>query len=119
MKQKLIEILEKTGFEVYEQGSFTRTEEYPDNFFTYWNDATEDIEHYDNKESACAWYFTIDFYATNPLVADAMIEEAKKRLVNNGWIVDGKGRDIYSDSKKHSGRRIETVFEEKEKNEHV
>lgn len=114
MKEKLIEILESTGIEVYEQGSITDTESYPDNFFTYWNDETEDAEHYDNKGHACIWYFTVDFYSINPLVCTTMLLKAKELLVKNGWTVDGKGKDIYSDSKNHSGRRIEAIYKEKE-----
>lgn len=119
MKARLIEILESTGYEAYEQGSLTDTNEYPDGFFTYWNDDTESIDHYDNKEHATTWYFTVDFYSINPLIATAMILKVKELLKVSGWIVNGKGRDTYSDSKRHSGRTIETIYIEKEEIQNV
>lgn len=114
MKERLIEILESTGVEVYEQGSVTDEESYPENFFTYWNDDTEDEDHYDNRPHSCIWYFTINFYSINPLICTTMILKAKKLLEENGWTVDGKGKDVYSGLKSHSGRSIEAIYKEKE-----
>ena len=114
MKERLIEILESTGAGVYEQGSITDEESYPENFFTYWNDDTESEDYYDDKEHSCIWYFTINFYSINPLICTTMILKAKELLEENGWIVNGKGRDVYSGSKNHSGRSIEAIYKEKE-----
>lgn len=114
MKETLWKELESLGHEVYEQGSITDSEAYPDHFFTIWNDETTS-EYYDNVEKQCIWEFTIDFYSIDPRFAVNGILEAKRLLISKGWIVPGKGEDIYSDSKSHSGRSIKARIIEKEK----
>ena len=114
MKEALWKTLEGLGYEVYEQGSITDGEAYPDHFFTIWNDETTGI-YYDNIEKQCVWELTIDFYSIDPLLTMSVLLEAKKILMSKGWIVPGKGEDIYSDSKSHSGRSIKARFIEKEK----
>lgn len=116
MEEKLIEILESVGegIGVYEQGSFTDGEQYPDNFFTWWLDDTQSAEHYDNKENACIWYFTINSYSTNPLKCTEILLKAITLLKQNDWIVDGKGKGVGSDAKTHSGRTVEAIYIEKE-----
>ncbi len=110
MKNKLYETLEQLGYEVYEQGSFTDSKEYPRNFFTIWNDDTEPLDYIDNKEIGYVWYFTINFYSIDPKKAIDTLLKAKELLIKNGWIVPGKGQDVYSASKYHHGRSIEIKF---------
>ena len=110
MKNELMTSLETLGFEVYEQGSFTSTEDYPDHFFTVWNDDTEPLDHYDNNEHGYVWYFTINFYSIDPRKTTDILLKAKELLISKGWIVPGKGNDVYSASKHHSGRSIEAKF---------
>ena len=107
MTNELWELLESLGYEVYPQGSFTNSEQYPDHFFTIWNDETSPLDFYDNIEMNYIWYFTINFYSVNPKLATDAILEAKRLLVQNGWTVSGKGKDAYSASKHHTGRSIE------------
>lgn len=114
MKNKLWKLLETLGYEVYEQGSFTDSETYPDNFFTLWNDDTEEKRHYDNKATSYIWYFTINFYSVNPLLTETELLKAIKLLKENGWIVEGKGQDAYSGTASHSGRSIKVKYIEKE-----
>lgn len=113
MKNELVQLLETLGYEVYEQGSFTDSEQYPDNFFTIWNYDTEALDFYDNKEAGYVWYFTINFYSVSPVLTVDVLLQAKLLLISNGWIVPGKGNDVYSDSKHHSGRSIEAKYIEK------
>lgn len=113
MIETLVNLLKTFGYGVYQQGSFTSEEEYPNAFFTYTNDDTETLTHYDNKEASFNWIFTIYFYSTSPLLTVEMINKAKTLLQENKWIVPGKGNDIYSDSKNHSGRMIEAYYIER------
>lgn len=113
MIEELTELLESLGYEVYKQGSITDSRDYPDHFFTVWNDDTVENGHYDNKPVEYIWYFTINFYSVNPLIAADAIVRAKNVLEENGWTVPGKGSDAYSDSKHHSGRSIEAIYIEK------
>ena len=110
MKNQLWILLETLGYPVYEQGSLTGTEDYPEHFFTLWNDDTEPLDHYDNEESGYVWYFTINFYSIDPRLTESVLMKAKDLLIKNGWIVPGKGNDTYSDSKNHYGRSIEIKF---------
>lgn len=114
MKSKLCKLLETLGYEVYEQGSFTDSKEYPDNFFTIWNDDTETLDYYDNQENGYVWYFTINFYSISSILTVDVLLQAKALLILNGWIVPGKGNDVYSASKHHSGRSIKAKYIEKE-----
>ena len=113
MKEEILNLLKTFGYEVKEQGSYTSTEEYPDNFFTIWNDDTQPLDHYDNEEVGTVWVFIIYFYSKSPLLTVEMIKKAKALLKKNGWIVPGKGRDAYSDSKDHCGRMIKATYSEK------
>ena len=47
MREKLIEVLEKSGYPAYLQGSFTEDQKYPETFFTFWEFQAED-QYYDN-----------------------------------------------------------------------
>lgn len=116
MKNELMQLLETLGYEVYEQGSFTDSEQYPDNFFTIWNNDTETLDFYDNKEAGYVWYFTINFYSISPALTVDVLLHAKELLISKGWIAPGKGKDTYSASKNHSGRSLEVKFIEKEIN---
>ena len=49
MKSELIEILETLGFPVFLQGSLNSVEEYPDNFFTFWNFDTPEAAYYSDN----------------------------------------------------------------------
>ena len=48
MEDILISILESVGYESYRQGSFTDGDEYPEHFFTFWNNSSEEAGYYDN-----------------------------------------------------------------------
>ena len=110
MVDTLIELLESLGFDVYRQGSFEDTEEYPKSFFTYWNLETPDNSHYDNTNYGSAWSFDVNFYSTDPEVCFQTIEDARILLKENHWVVPSKGYDVYSDEPTHIGRGINVKF---------
>lgn len=113
MKEQLIELLEQLGFEVYEQGSFTATDKYPESFFTYWNDDTAGARFYDNDEHATVWNFQIKFYSVDPAKTTQALKDAKKTLKANGWICSGLGYDVPSGKDTHAAREIEAAYIEK------
>ena len=47
MEDILISILESVGYEAYRQGSFTDGDKYPEHFFTFWNNSSEEAGYYD------------------------------------------------------------------------
>lgn len=110
MVERLIEILESFGYPVYRQGSMAEDEAYPDTFFTFWNNSTDDAMEYDNDARATIWYFDVNVYSNNPETTYNLLEEVRKELKENNWLVDGKGRDLPSDEPTHTGRGFDVLF---------
>lgn len=110
MKDKLIAILELLGYPVRLQGSLGLQEAYPDSFFTFWNDVTEDGNHYDNKAATVIWSFDVNFYSTDPELVNTEILNAKALLEAEGFVVSGKGQDVPSDEPTHTGRSISVLY---------
>lgn len=104
MKELLIGLLESFGYPVYLQGTLHENEAYPEHFFTYFNNDSEDLNHYDNNPIAYVWYFDIMFYSIDPELVMQMIEQARVLLKQNGFIITGKGFDVMSDEPTHTGR---------------
>lgn len=110
MEDNLIELLSTFGYPVYRQGTFPKDKEYPSNFFTYWNNDSEDHAHYDNNEYGTTWEFAVNFYSNNVSNTYSVLAEAKKLLKQNGWIAPGRGYDVMSDEPTHTGRGIEVYY---------
>ena len=104
MKTELINLLKTFGFPVYRQGSMNREEDYPSSFFTFWNIETPEDKHYNNEAARAVWGFWVYLYSDDPSIVDAKLEEARKLLKSNDWIVEGKGEDVASDVETHTGR---------------
>lgn len=119
MKKELVSILRTFNFPVYQQGSLNDTDIYPTAFFTYWNTQTEDLSFYDDLNHRCVWMFTVYFYCTNEELTNTILLEAKQKLLDAGWEVEGKGYDVPSDEKTHTGRAIDVLYiEQEDYNEH-
>lgn len=115
MKKTLIGILERFGYPVFQQGSLSKEDAYPDAFFTFWNNESIGNVFYDNIEYSCIWFFDVNFYATDPELVDKTLEAAKAALTKQGFIVSGKGYDVESDEPTHTGRGIQALMKEEEK----
>lgn len=113
MKELLIKVLEQLKFPVFQQGSLNKNEAYPESFFTFWNNESEDNEFYDNKENSYIWDFDLNFYSSDPNLVNTKLLEAKKKLKENGFIIRGKGHDVASDEPTHTGRGINVLKIEK------
>lgn len=109
MKQKLINVLETFGFPVILQGSMSPEQEYPDSFFTFWNNSSNDGSHYDNDAISFAWDFDVNFYSKNPELVNSILVETRTKLKQEGFIVIGKGYDLASDEPTHTGRGINVL----------
>lgn len=106
MKNLLIKTLEQFGYPVIQQGSLNEDEQYPETFFTFWNNSTDENSHYDNKPNNYAWDFDLNVYSNNPETVNSLLLEAKEKLIEAGFIVNGKGYDVASDEPTHTGRGI-------------
>lgn len=104
MKNELITLLKTFNYPVFLQGSMNTDDTYPPSFFTFWNYETPEDSHYDNEAVRAIWGFWVYFYSDDPLLVDTKLDEARKLLKRNGWIVDGKGKDVASDVETHTGR---------------
>lgn len=110
MKDLIINIIEPLGFPIFQQGSLSEEEPYPDTFFTFWNNSSEDSSHYDNKPNNFIWDFDLNVYSINPEQVNILLLEAKKLLLEKGFIASGKGYDVASDEPTHIGRAINVQF---------
>lgn len=113
MKDLLIQTLEPLGFPIYLQGSFEENEEYPESFFTFWNNTVDGAAFYDNDEHSFVWDFDLNFYSSDPALVNTQLIEAKELLKLQGFIVTGKGYDLISDEPTHTGRGIHVLKIEK------
>lgn len=110
MEDKLIEILETFGYSVVRQGSLGPDEEYPDSFFTFWNNDSPDHAHYDNAEYGTEWDFDVNFYSTDPEKTYQVLADARIKLKQDKWIIPGKGYDVASDEVTHTGRGMRAFY---------
>lgn len=110
MEDNLIDILESFGYPVYRQGSMSDDEEYPETFFTFWNNNSPNHSHYDNDEYGTAWDFNIYVYSSNPTLTYSVLADARTALKKAGWITPSKGFDVGSDKATHTGRGLEIFF---------
>lgn len=106
MKDLLIRTLEQFGYPVMQQDSLNEDEQYPETFFTFWNNSTDESSHYDNKPNNYVWDFDLNVYSSNPEMVNSLLLEAKEKLIEVGFIVNGKGHDVASDEPTHTGRGI-------------
>lgn len=114
MKNLLISTLEPLGFPIFQQGSLNSNEAYPNSFFTFWNNESYGGSYYDNNAKVTVWDFDLNFYSNDPELVNTKLLEAKAKLKEKGFIINGKGYDVASDEKTHTGRGINVVKVEKE-----
>lgn len=110
MEDLLIGLLETFGYPVIRQGSLGEDEDYPDNFFTFWNNDSYDGNHYDNDNISDIYDFDVNFYSTDPEATYTKLRDAKQLLKSNGFIVSGDGYDVASDESTHTGRGINATY---------
>lgn len=116
VKQLLITTLGSFNYPVYIQGSLSNDTQYPDSFFTYWNNSTAYDAFYDNTETETIWDFDLNFYSNDPVLVNSVLLEAKQLLKAAGFIPDGSGYDVLSDEPTHLGRGMNLLFIEKVRN---
>ena len=112
MEDLLIEKLLTLNYPVRRQGSIGEAENYPSSFFTFWNNASSDGSHYDGNAAACIWDFDVNFYSTDVSKTYDVLNEAITLLKQAGFIISGRGYDVASDEKSHTGRGINVLYRE-------
>ena len=119
MVDLLISTLATLGYPVRQQGSFTENEAYPDAFFTFWNNSSDDGSHYDNNAIYYVWNFDVNFYSTSPAVVYEKLEAARVALREQGFIISGKGYSVASDEPTHIGRGFTALIIDHNTNDEV
>lgn len=110
MEDNLIELLEGFGLPVIRQGSLAPEEEYPDTFFTFWNNNEAGQSYYDNDIAMVVYDFAVNVYSTDPDRVYNLLKQARQTLKANNWIIARRGYDIQSDEITHTGRGMEVLF---------
>lgn len=110
MEDLLIETLESFGFPVRLQGSLLPDEQYPDHFFTFWNNSSNGESYYDNDEVSTVYDYDVNFYSINPEWVYSKLREAAEALKKVGFIISGDGHSVLSDEPTHDGRGIHVQF---------
>lgn len=112
MEDLLTSALETFGYPVLRQGSMATDAEYPDSFFTFWNNATDGSGFYDNDETQTVYDYSVNFYSNDPGLTYTKLLEAKRALKSKKFIVTGKGYDLASDQPSHTGRGMQVLYRE-------
>lgn len=110
MEELLIDTLGYFNLPVIRQGSMTKDEEYPNEFFTFWNNTSDDGNHYDNVAASTIWNFDVNFYSVDPGNVGKMLKDAINELRRAGFIVAGNGYDVGSDEPTHTGKGVNVLY---------
>lgn len=114
VKGLLISTLESEfHYPVILQGSMSDDAEYPDSFFTFFNNETSDNLFFDNLENVVIWNFDLNIYSNDPETVNSALVTAKQVLKAQDFIIDGVGYDVLSDEPSHTGRGITVLYIEK------
>lgn len=110
MEDTLIELLASFKKPVIRQGSLAPDEDYPDTFFTFWNNDETEHSAYDNETANVDYDFDVNVYSTDPATAYSLLGQARALLKQNGWIIATRGYDVSSDEITHIGRGMEVMY---------
>lgn len=118
MKLKLIDALTACGFiqgeTLFLQGTINPDAAYPETFVTFWTDYTADSAHYENRTDSVEWHFTVILYSSNATTVNTKPAEIRAKMKEAGFLPQGKGNDIPSDEKTHTGWAMEFLYNEKQ-----
>lgn len=115
MIEKLIATLESTDLPVFLQGSLSENDQYPDHFFTYWNNDSFDLKHFDNQKAGVVWDFDVNMYSHDPRFLTTMTIDVINLLKSAGFIVSGAGYSVASDEPTHTGRGFNAMYIQRNK----
>lgn len=98
MKSLLIGTLEALGHPVILQGTIAPEEKLPQSFITFWTDDSFEAAAFDNETALTAWDYQVNFYSTDPALVETEAARIRAALKAAGFIPQGKGRDLPSDT---------------------
>ena len=110
MEDLLIEVLRKSGYHVYLQGSLSENDKYPDHFYTFWNNYSESAAYYDNEEQKLIYDYDVNFYSCDSEKVYVQLRDSIQELKKHGFIISGDGYTVASDEPTHDGRGVHVLF---------
>lgn len=101
---------ETITYTAYRQGSIPQDQTYPDTFFTFW--LNNELEHssYDNGTSNVTYDFDVYVYSTDIERCLNLLDRARKKLKENGWIIIVRSFDAFSDEITHVGTGMQVCY---------
>lgn len=109
MEDELIELLKSFGYPVRRQGSFEEEEDYPETFFTFWNNDENELKAYDNETFSVVYDFDVNVYGKDSKLVYDLQKQARQLLKSNGFQAQSRGYDVASDEKSHIGRGMRVI----------
>lgn len=109
VEDTLITLLSTFNYPVYRQGSLAEKAQYPDTFFTFWENP-EQTTDYDNDTKFVIYDFLIYVYSNDPQVLADTLAAARTLLKQNNFIILSRGYDVASDEQTHTGKGFEVGF---------
>lgn len=110
MKDLLINTLSTIRPYVALQGTMDEDEAYPDSFFTYWINDSEDHEDFDDEAFSYEFSFSVIFYTNDPADMYTVPDQTIAALKAVGFIPNGPGWDVASDEPTHTGHAMEFYY---------
>ena len=112
MKQKLIDALFPLGFPVLLKNTIL-AKDMPDDLILFWQFSSSD-ECFDDSDHMTTWGFEVTYLSTDPQRVEDNRKIIRKTLKEAGFIADGKGSDIITDtgSTSHTGWQCDFYFME-------
>ncbi len=114
MEDLLIETLSASEYPVFLQGSLGDDEQYPDNFFTFWNASSESSAFYDDVQHAIIYTYRVYFYSADSSNVYSAVRQAINNLRSVGFLIDGDGYSVPVDEPTHDGRGFTAVYKKYE-----
>lgn len=103
IKELLIDTLQQTfNFPVYQLGKIEPDDDLPADYFTFRIDGGDDV-NFDNTDAATAWDININYFSINPENVATIPQQARAALKAAGFIPQGRGYDLISDTPNYSG----------------
>ena len=91
LEDKLIKVLESLSYPVFRQGSLSEDEQYPETFFTFWNNEETEHSAYDNQTQSVLYDYDVNVYSNNPELTYSLLKDARNLLKSNGFIIASRG----------------------------
>lgn len=103
MRSEVYDLLSSFGYPVFLSGTLNTDSGYPDAFFTFWNDTSDDKSFYDDQPTRAVMDYDVIFIAKNPALVEEISEQARLMLRSNGYVVSGKPTDVTVERPPYTG----------------